>query len=146
MTTWVDTNVLVALWSGDAEARVEARKAMKEAAEDGWFAVGACVYAEFLAGPGRETGAVRRFLDDAEIPIGWQTGEDVWLLAAEGFAAYAKRRRENGSEQKRFLADFLIGAQATLRGGRLITFDQRIYASTFPGLKLFGRAVEAPPF
>ena len=51
MTTWVDTNVLVALWSGDAEARVEARKAMKEAAEDGWFAVGACVYAEFLAGP-----------------------------------------------------------------------------------------------
>jgi predicted nucleic acid-binding protein len=82
-------------------------------------------------------------LHKAEIPIAWQTGEDVWRLAAERFAAYAERRRTNGTEPKRFLADFLVGAQATVRGGRLLTFDQRIYAAAFPELKMFGRAAGA---
>ena len=145
MKTWIDTNVLVALWGGDEDARAEVRRAMQEAAEDGWFVVSGCVYAEFLAGPGRSAKTVTEFLQDAEIPIAWQTGEDVWLLAAERYADYAQRRRESGSQPKRFLADFLIGAQATVRGGRLMTFDQRIYAAAFPELRMFGQASGVPP-
>jgi predicted nucleic acid-binding protein len=79
------------------------------------------------------------FLDEADIPIAWQTGQDVWRLAAERFSAYADRRRVDHGQPKRFLADFLIGAQATLRGGRLLTFDQRTYSAAFPELTLVGR-------
>jgi predicted nucleic acid-binding protein len=110
----------------------------------GWFAVSACVYAEFLAGPGRTIGNVVDFLVEAEIPIAWQTGQDVWQLAAERYAEYVQRRR-NGKEPKRFIADFLIGAQASVRGGRLMTFDQRLYAAAFPELLIFGRAAGSPP-
>jgi predicted nucleic acid-binding protein len=145
MRTWIDTNVLVALWEGDEAARADLKRAMDEAAEDGWFVVSGCVYAEFLGGPGRSSESVAEFLKDAEIPIAWQTGEDVWLLAADRYADYVERRRANGSEPKRFIADFLIGAQATVRGGRLMTFDQRLYAAAFPELRLFGRAAGVPP-
>ena len=51
MRTWIDTNVLVAWWSGDRDARAEVRVAMEQAAQESWFVVSACVYAEFLAGP-----------------------------------------------------------------------------------------------
>jgi predicted nucleic acid-binding protein len=145
MTTWIDTNVLVALWDGDDAARAEVHRAMSEAAEDGWFVISGCVYAEFLAGPKRNPESVYDFLKDAEIPIAWQTGEDVWLLAADRFSEYAERRHVNGAEPKRFLADFLIRAQATVRGGRLMTFDHRIYAAAFPELRMFGLASGIPP-
>jgi predicted nucleic acid-binding protein len=145
MTTWIDTNVLVALWSGDVEARASVRAFMQEAAEVGWFAVSACVYAEFLAGPDRTQELVTEFLSEAEIPIAWHTGQDVWLLAAERYAEYVQARRAGRPEPKRFVADFLIGAQATVRGGRLMTFDQRLYAAAFPELKLIGRVSGVPP-
>src|SRR4051812_34536232 len=125
-TTWIDTNILSALYRGDESARGEARRAMTEAANDGWFAISACVYAELLAGPGMNDWQLLGLLQESKIPIAWQTGEDVWTLAAERFAAYASRRRAMIGQPKRFVADFLIGAQATVRGGRLLTFDRRI--------------------
>lgn len=112
---------------------------MSEAASDGWFAVSACVYAELLAGPGMNADKLWNLLKETEIPIAWQTGQDVWTLAAERFSEYAERRRAEKGQPKRFIADFLIGAQATLRGGRLLTFDRRIYAAAFPELTLIGR-------
>jgi len=139
MTTWIDTNVLVALWNTNLETQAEARIALREAAEEGWFAISGCVYAELVAGPGRGPQMVGEFLEEAQIPVAWQTGEDVWLLAAERFSEYAERRREDRTRPKRLLADFLIGAQATVRGGRLLTFDERTYAAAFPELKLLGR-------
>lgn len=91
MTTWVDTNILSAAYRGDAEAKEEARVTMQEAAADGWFAISACVYAELLAGPGMTVSELERLLKDANIPVAWQTGEDIWVLAAERFREYAQR-------------------------------------------------------
>lgn len=82
------------------------------------------------------------FLEATEIPIAWQTGQDVWLLAAERFREYANRRRDDPDHPKRLLADFLIGAQAAVRGGRLLTFDERTFAAAFPELTILGRTSE----
>jgi predicted nucleic acid-binding protein len=144
MTTWIDTNVLAALWNANVDTQKAARTALREAAESGWFAISGCVYAELVAGPDRTPEMVNAFLEETEIPVSWQTGEDVWRLTAERFRAYAEMRRTNSKRPKRLLADFLIGAQASLRGGRLLTFDERNYAAAYPELTLLGRSHGTP--
>lgn len=65
------------------------------------------------------------------------TTEPVWRLAAQTFAAYAQRRRDSsGRHPKRFLADFLVGAHATLEADRLVTIDADRYRTDFPNLAL----------
>jgi predicted nucleic acid-binding protein len=110
----------------------------------GTLKMSGCAYAEFFAGPNRPAVEVLRFLREAEIEIAWEVGEGTWRLAAERFSVYAARRRENGNEPKRFVADFLIGAQAVLDGGRLLTFDRRTYAKAFPELTLVGTDAVQP--
>ncbi|HZL26154.1 MAG TPA: PIN domain-containing protein, partial [Acidobacteriaceae bacterium] len=129
MMTWIDTNVMVALWEADHALQALAVRELIEASRTGAIAISGCVYAEFVAGPKRPPGVVWAFLHEAEIDVAWDVGEDVWRLAAERFSQYPERRRMDRGEPKRFLADFLIGAQATVRGGRLLTFDRRIYAA-----------------
>jgi len=63
--------------------------------------------------------------------------EPVWRKAAEGFTAYARRRRlSGGSSPKRLLPDFLIAAHALLRADRLFTLDASRYQQDFPELRL----------
>jgi predicted nucleic acid-binding protein len=137
--TWIDTNVMVALWEADHVLQAVAVRELTEASRTGAVTISGCVYAEFVAGPSRPLGAVWAFLREAEIAIAWDVGEDVWRLAADRFSQYAERRRADHGEPKRFMADFLIGAQAAIRGGRLLTFDLRIYAAAFPELTLIGK-------
>jgi len=141
MITWVDTNVIVALWEANHALQAVAVRELTGASRIGAVAISGCVYAEFAAGPMRPLGAVWAFLRETEIDIAWDVGEDVWRLAAERFSQYAERRRADRGEPKRFVADFLIGAQATVRGARLLTFDRGIYAAAFPELTLIGKAL-----
>jgi predicted nucleic acid-binding protein len=71
------------------------------------------------------------------ISIDFDLEEDVWMLAAESFAAYAiRRRRSGGGSPKRLLPDFVIAAHALLKADRLMTFDASRYALDFPNLRL----------
>jgi predicted nucleic acid-binding protein len=80
---------------------------------------------------------VDQFLADTEIAIEFMLDEFVWRKAAEGFAAYAQRRRRSGSTSpKRLLPDFLIAAHALLRADRLFTLDPTRYQLDFPELRL----------
>ena len=84
--------------------RAPARKAVWWCAE--WF------YAELLAYPGATGEFVERFLGDTRILVEFDFSREVWLAAGGCFAAYChRRRRSGGSESKRLLADFLVGAQ-----------------------------------
>lgn len=52
--------------------------------------------------------------------------------AGQAFAEYRRR----GGEKTAILADFLIGAQAELRGWPLVTRDRKGFASYFPALEI----------
>jgi len=83
--------------------RAPARKAVWWCAE--WF------YAELLAYAGATGEFVERFLGDTRILVEFDFSREVWLAGGR-FAAYChRRRRSGGSESKRLLADFLVGAQ-----------------------------------
>ena len=71
------------------------------------------------------------------IAIDFDLEEDVWLLAAESFAAYAiRRRRSGGGSPKRLLVDFIIASHALLKADRLMTRDAGRYGVDFPKLRL----------
>jgi hypothetical protein len=56
--TWIDTNVMVALWEADHALQTFAVRELTEASRTGTVAISGCVYAEFVAGPMRPLGAV----------------------------------------------------------------------------------------
>lgn len=78
------------------------------------------------------------FLQATRVEVDWLIAEDVWRLAGKAYAGYANRRRSQTAEPgpRRLLADFLVGAHATLRADRLLTFDQGTYQRAFPALRL----------
>jgi predicted nucleic acid-binding protein len=139
MTTAIDTNVIVALWSADAALSLAAETALEAAFRRGNLVAAAPVFAELLAAPGRTEAFVNRFLDDTGIAIEWNLDEAIWRSAGRAFQSYAERRRkqrapDRPSQPRRILADFLVGAHAETRGYRLLTLDQRLYRAAFPKL------------
>ena len=137
MITSIDTNVIIALWDRDLAISSAAQSALDNALERGGLVVGAPVFAELMAAPGRSETFLTSFFRDTGIAIEWNLQEAVWRAAGRSFQKYAARRRgkrEPGS--RRILADFLIGAHASERGYRLLTLDDRLYRAAFPGLAL----------
>lgn len=137
MTTAIDTNVVIALWSTDAALSLAAERALEAAFRRGNLVVAAPVFAELLAAPGRTESFVNRFLDETAIAIDWDLDERVWRSAGRAFQAYAERRRkQRGPEPRRILADFMIGAHAEIRAYRLLTLDEHLYRIAFPKLAI----------
>ena len=95
------------------------------------------VFVELSAVPGMNVQTARKALADMAIAIDFDIEEDVWILAAQTFAAYSiRRRRSGGGSHKRLLADFVIASHAMLKADRLMTRDISRYATDFPNLRL----------
>lgn len=138
MTTAVDTNVFVALWTGTAQASAAARKALEQASQLGALVIAPPVYAELIAAPDRARDAVDTFLHRTHIEIDWALHQTVWVTAALAYRTYAQRRRAQRGDPgpRRILADFVIGAHAVELASALLTFDDGIYRASFPTLKV----------
>ncbi|HZL70340.1 MAG TPA: type II toxin-antitoxin system VapC family toxin [Candidatus Limnocylindrales bacterium] len=137
MITSIDTNVIIALWDRDLAISSAAQSALDNALERGGLVVGAPVFAELMAAPGRGETFLTSFFRDTGIAIEWNLQEAVWRAAGRSFQKYAARRRgKREPGPRRILADFLIGAHASERGYRLLTLDDRLYRAAFPGLAL----------
>jgi predicted nucleic acid-binding protein len=136
MKTALDSNILSSLWSNESSAlRVQAE--LKSARAQGAVVVCAPVYIELLAHPLATRSFVDQFLAETGIAVEFALNEPVWRKAAEGFAAYAdRRRRSGGGTPKRLLADFIIAAHALLNADRLFTLDPSRYRQDFPQLRL----------
>jgi predicted nucleic acid-binding protein len=135
MTTALDTNVLVALWTQDDALNKKAQAVLDDARSRGRMVISAVVYAELLAEQQRNEAFVDGFCNEAGIEVDWELGERVWRVAGAAFQGYAARRRkQRGVEPRRILADFVIGAHALVNGYRLLTLDAGIYAASFPRL------------
>ncbi len=137
MTTSIDTNVIIALWDRDRAISSAAQSALDNALEHGGLVVGAPVFAELMAAPGRSEAFLTSFFQDTGIGIEWNLQEAVWRAAGRSFQEYAARGRgKRDPGPRRILADFLIGAHASECGYRLLTLDDRLYRAAFPDLVL----------
>lgn len=137
MTVALDTNVLVSLWDASDALHPQARKALESASSRETLVICGVVYAELIGAPDRTEAFVDRFCEEAAILVEWELDEKIWRAAGNAFQAYsAQRKKYGGSEPRRLLADFLIGAHASENGHKLLTLDDRLYRRAFPGLKL----------
>jgi predicted nucleic acid-binding protein len=136
MRTALDTNILSPVWSAAPSAAAIAAQLSKLRAE-GALVVSPPVFIELSAIPGLTVQAVRKALEETDVAIDFDLGEDIWQLAAESFAAYAlRRRRSGGGLPKRMPADFVIASHALLQADRLMTRDAGRYSQDFPDLRL----------
>ena len=87
MKTAVDTNVFVALFSGDADASAAAQAALEEARAGGPLGIAPAVYAELVAG--RDEAFVERFLSEKDIEVDWDQNREVWSTAGVRYGQYA---------------------------------------------------------
>lgn len=95
-------------------------------------------YAELLAYPNISDAFVDTFIRETGIVVDFGLQDRVWSECGRRFAKYAERRRKSGGSQpKRLIADFLVGAHALLQAERLMTLDTRRYALAFPDLRLY---------
>jgi predicted nucleic acid-binding protein len=137
MTTALDTNVVIALWDKDSALSLAAQTALDTAFNRGTLVAAAPVFAELIAAPGRSEAFVSSFFEETGIGVDWELPEQVWRSAGRAFQAYAERRRkQRDAGARRILADFIIGAHASVNGCRLLTLDDRLYRSSFPTLAI----------
>lgn len=137
MTTAIDSNVLIALWNLDDTLNTLARSALDRALTRGSLVMAAPVFAELLAAPSRSESFLDSFCRETGIAVDWSLGEGVWRVAGRAFRRYVeRRRRQRDFGSRRVLADFLIGAHAIQNGFQLLTLDDRLYQSAFPGLPI----------
>jgi predicted nucleic acid-binding protein len=137
MTTALDTNVITALWNEDDALNRTAQDALDKIFGRERLVISGLVYAELLAAPGRTVSFVEQFCDEAGIEVDWELSEKIFRMAGEAFRNYAARRRKDrGAQPRRILADFLIGAHATVNGHKLLTMDEGVYRVAFPELAI----------
>ncbi len=137
MTTAIDTNVIIALWDTDPVLNTAAQNALDAAFHRGTLVAAAPVLAELIAAPGRSEAFVDAFLEETGIGVDWDLPEQAWRLAGRAYQAYAERRRKQRDRgARRILADFVIGAHASVNGFRLLTLDEGLYRVAFPALSI----------
>jgi predicted nucleic acid-binding protein len=136
-TTSIDTNVLVYLLNQDDAMNERALAGIERSRKAGGLAVCGPVYAELLGLPSRTQAILDEFFTIGGIQIDWRFEEAVWRTAGGAFQGYVERRlTATGQLPRRILTDFLIGAQAAVRGYTLLTTDSRHYAAAFPKLPI----------
>lgn len=136
MRTAIDTNVISAIWSGEASAPKLVAQ-LGEAKMEGALLISPFVFAELHAYPGATETFIRDFLAKTAVTIDYRLEDKVWAETARRFARYAARRRQSsGAGPKRLLADFLIGAHALVQADQLLTLDSTRYSQDFPEVRL----------
>ncbi len=128
--TFVDTNVLLDLFSGAPPWADWARPRLESAALAGPMLINDVVYAELC--PNADS---LEEVDNLLAMIGAELApipRPALFLAAKAFTAYRRR----GGTRTGVLPDFFIGAHAAIVGAPLLTRDASRYRTYFPTLEL----------
>ena len=126
--TLVDTNVLVDILGGDPDWRERSILSLAERERRGPLAINQIIYAELAAG----FTAQSRLDDEIEamrLAIA-PMSKSALFLAGQAFRRY----RRGGGARANVLADFFIGAQASVEAWPLLTRDVRLYRKYFPDI------------
>ena len=128
--TLVDANVLIDVWSADADWAAWSANAIALARIDGDLVINPLIFAEVcmsFASRDQAEGAMARHLfrrDD----LPWEAA----FVAAKAFV----RSRAAGGNRRSPLPDFYIGAHAETGGLRLLTRDTSRFRTYFPRVEL----------
>jgi predicted nucleic acid-binding protein len=136
-TISLDTNLIVSVLNQELEFCDRAQSAINKFRKSGRLVVSGPVYAELLGLPSRTQQILDEFFSVGGIEVDWRFEEAVWRAAGVGYQSYVRRRLDQtGKLPRRILTDFLIGAQAVVRGYTLLTLDGRLYRASFPGIRI----------
>lgn len=130
MITAVDTNVLLDVFGNDSTFKADSESRLRECIAEGVLVACDVVWAE-IAGAFASAAGARQAMNDlgvAFVPI----EETSALSAGTAWRAY----RARGGRRERMVADFLIGAHASLHADRLLTRDRGFYRRYFTGLRI----------
>lgn len=135
MITALDSSVVLDVLTNSPRYSVLSESALRQASLQGQLVVSETVLAEIFPALG-DAEQVRRFLSDWQIEFVPSDVESA-MLAGEMFSRYLRR----GRERKRILADFLIGAHASVHADRLLARDRGFLRDYFRDLKVVDSSV-----
>jgi len=135
MITAVDTSVLLDVLAADPEHGERSREALRAAFASGALVVCDVVWAEVRAHFSDDDDCVEVF---ARLGIRFDSlSVDAATLAGRLWRQYRARSR---TPRARVVADFLIGAHASLQGEALLTRDRGFYRDYFADLRVIDPA------
>jgi predicted nucleic acid-binding protein len=123
----LDSNVLIALFQQEQADLLERLGMLKQSHD---LFINLVIYAE-VAPSFTHQDDLREALIALDIAIAPFTESEAYR-AGQAFADYRRR----GTERTTILPDFLIGAQAAMRGWPILTRDRKGFASYFPEVLL----------
>ena len=130
--TLIDSNILIDILGGDPVWAEHSVRRLSACARRGPIAINDVVYAELAAGF-----ASQAQLDDEVAAMRLKfapMSKAALFLAGQAFRRY----RVAGGARPNVLADFFIGAQASVEGWPILTRDERRYRTYFPDVALVG--------
>ena len=134
MRTLIDANVLLDLFTNDANWQEWSRKRLFEALITGDAVINPIIYAEISAAFAHEKELQIQIqqLDVRKVPLPYAAA----FLAMRAFLKY----RRSGGKKRSPLPDFFIGAHAEVEGLVLLTRDDRRYGTYFPSVDIISPA------
>lgn len=130
MTVLVDSNVILDVLTENSHWAGWSSNALAEASDRGRVVINQIVFAE--VSPRYETIAALDIALPPNLFVREQIPFEAAFLAGKAFLLY----RSRGGERRSPIADFFIGAHASVAGYRLLTRDAARYRSYFPQLAL----------
>lgn len=130
MITAVDSSVVLDVLLADPAHAEKSEGALRQALLQGQLIVCESVLAEIFPALG-DRDRVHQFLADWQIDF-VPSNEESAMLAGEMFLRFLKR----GRERKRIVADFLIGAHASVHADRLLARDRGYLRDYFASLNV----------
>jgi predicted nucleic acid-binding protein len=130
--TLIDSNILIDILNGDPRWSHSSTASLADRASLGPIAINEVIYAELAAGF-----ASQDLLDREVDAIGLtltRLSHSALFLAGQTFRRY----RAAGGMRPNVLADFFIGAQASIEGWPILTRDTRRYRTYFPDVEVLG--------